>query len=110
MNIAKYSRAPSPPGLISDGTVKAKGNSRSHAENVFDQIEIDTDSETDDDSTISDIRELFNKARHLLCPSAFYRQITYLYAERKLMVFFLVHFVSTFNQPIPNSPLCTPKA
>jgi hypothetical protein len=30
-----------------------------------------------------------------LCPSSFYRHITYLYAERKLVVFFLVHFVST---------------
>jgi predicted ferric reductase len=55
-------------------------------------------SETDEDlsnSSDSDTRALFQKARQLLCPTRFYRQVTYLYAERKLMVFFLVHLVST---------------
>ncbi|CAJ1964502.1 unnamed protein product [Cylindrotheca closterium] len=40
-------------------------------------------------------KELFQKARILLNPSAFLRSATYLYAERKLLVFFLVHFVCT---------------
>jgi hypothetical protein len=53
-----------------------------------------TDGDTDDKNT-SGVEELFQKARHMLCPSTFYRHITYLYAERKLVVFFLVHFVST---------------
>jgi len=91
-------RAPSPPGSLRQGNsdnkiFKAKENSKSYSQRVFD--EISTDSESDDDSTIADVKELFHKARHLLCPTAFYRRITYLYAERKLMVFFLVHLVST---------------
>jgi hypothetical protein len=40
-------------------------------------------------------RDLFEKARQFLSPSAFYRVIVYLYAERKLMVFFWIHFVGT---------------
>jgi hypothetical protein len=63
-----------------------------------DNYETDTDPSTDgdtDDEDTSGVEELFQKARHLLCPSTFYRHITYLYAERKLVVFFLVHFVST---------------
>ena len=56
---------------------------------------VSTDGESDDEASISDVKDLFHKARLLLCPTEFYRQITYLYAERKLMVFFLVHFVST---------------
>lgn len=73
---------------------KTARKSRTHTEKGFDEVYA-TESESDDDSSISDIKELFAKARHLLCPTAFYRQITYLYAERKLMVFFLVHLVST---------------
>jgi superfamily II DNA helicase RecQ len=40
-------------------------------------------------------RDLFEKARQFLSPSAFYRFIVYLYAERKLVVFFWIHFVGT---------------
>lgn len=38
---------------------------------------------------------LFKKARQFLDPSNFYRTIMYLFAERKLIVFFGIHFVST---------------
>jgi hypothetical protein len=38
---------------------------------------------------------LFKKARQFINPSPLYRWIMYLYAERKLVVFFGIHFVST---------------
>jgi hypothetical protein len=38
---------------------------------------------------------LFEKARELLKPGRLSRFVTYLYAERKLLVFFLVHFICT---------------
>jgi hypothetical protein len=63
-----------------------------------DKYERDTNPSTDgdtDDADTSGVEELFQKARHMLCPSTCYKHITYLYAERKLVVFFLVHFVST---------------
>jgi hypothetical protein len=40
-------------------------------------------------------RAVFQKARHYLLPGPFYRAIVHLYAERKLLVFFWIHFVST---------------
>jgi hypothetical protein len=40
-------------------------------------------------------RAIFQKARHYLLPGPFYRAIVYLYAERKLLVFFWIHFIST---------------
>jgi len=72
--------------LVQRGTIETDSSSSSSS--------VD-DSETDDEKSISDVRELFQKARLLLCPTTFYRQVTYLYAERKLTVFFLVHLVST---------------
>mmetsp|Transcript_21141 Transcript_21141/g.51988 ORF Transcript_21141/g.51988 Transcript_21141/m.51988 type:complete len:329 (+) Transcript_21141:26-1012(+) len=64
-------------------------------DNAIKYNSVSTDAESDDEVSISDVKDLFHKARLLLCPTKFYRQITYLYAERKLMVFFLVHLVST---------------
>ena len=59
-------------------------------------IQSDSDDELfNDEESVSEVKNLFHKARLILCPTKFYHQITYLYAERKLMVFFLVHFVST---------------
>ena len=49
----------------------------------------------DDEPAVYDTKGLFQKARILLNPSALFRGMTYLYAERKLMVFFLVHLVAT---------------
>jgi hypothetical protein len=46
-------------------------------------------------SSIDTTADLFNRTRLLLNPSAFYRKMMYLYAERKLVVFFGIHFVST---------------
>jgi hypothetical protein len=40
-------------------------------------------------------RAFFQKARRYLLPGPFYRTIIHLYAERKLLVFFWVHFIST---------------
>jgi hypothetical protein len=40
-------------------------------------------------------RAIFEKARRYLLPGPFYRTIVHLYAERKLLVFFWVHFIST---------------
>lgn len=68
------------------------------AENTYYETETDSSTDgdlTDDDEDVSNVEELFQKTRHLMCPTKFYRRITYLYAERKLMVFFMIHFVST---------------
>ncbi|CAJ1961984.1 unnamed protein product [Cylindrotheca closterium] len=64
------------------------------SQQVFDKAN-STDSEMGVDKSVSHTRSLFQKAGQLLPPSKVYHLITYLYAERKLMVFFLVHFVST---------------
>lgn len=40
-------------------------------------------------------RNVFQKARHYLNPGACFRCTTYLFAERKLFIFFLVHFMCT---------------
>lgn len=40
-------------------------------------------------------REFFQKARKCLAPGALFRNIVRLYAERKLIVFFWIHFTST---------------
>lgn len=40
-------------------------------------------------------KETFGKAREFLRPGPFFRLCTYLYAERKLFVFFFVHFMCT---------------
>ena len=44
---------------------------------------------------MQDEREIFDKARQCLKPGPFFRFVTYLYAERKLIVFFLIHFMCT---------------
>ena len=40
-------------------------------------------------------KAVFRKARQLLDMGAIYRLVVYIYAERKLLVFFGIHFVST---------------
>ena len=40
-------------------------------------------------------RAVFEKARNLLNPSRFFRWIIYLYAQRKMNIFFFIHFAST---------------
>jgi hypothetical protein len=40
-------------------------------------------------------REIFQKARQYLNPGCFFRSIVYLFAERKIIVFFWIHFMST---------------
>jgi hypothetical protein len=40
-------------------------------------------------------KEIFDKVRQYLRPGPWFRFITYLYAERKLVIFFLVHFMAT---------------
>lgn len=42
-----------------------------------------------------EMRSLFHRAYLLLNPSALFRFATYLFAERKLVVFFWMHFLST---------------
>lgn len=63
---------------------------------------VDTESSTDSSSICSsdedfsqDDREIFEKARNNLNPSRFFRWIVYIYAQRKLNIFFCIHFVST---------------
>jgi hypothetical protein len=45
--------------------------------------------------SIDSERVIFSTAHSLLRPSAFYRYVIYLYAERKLMVVFSIHFIAT---------------
>lgn len=52
--------------------------------------EVDVDS----DAALKE-KAIFDKARHYLNPGMFFRFFTYLYAERKLLTFFCVHFVIT---------------
>ena len=40
-------------------------------------------------------RLIFNKAGQFLKPGPFFRLVTYLYAERKMVVFFLIHLTCT---------------
>jgi hypothetical protein len=56
-----------------------------------DQTSFDDSSDFSKDSD----QALFKKARQLLNTGCFYRSIMQLYAERKLVVFFGIHFVST---------------
>ena len=52
----------------------------------------------EDDSSSSLLQEkkaLFRKAYQALAPGPLFRFVVYLYGERKLMVFFLLHFVAT---------------
>jgi len=46
-------------------------------------------------STGTTVKNLFNKAYEYLNPGRAFRSVVYLYAERKLMVFFLTHFACT---------------
>ena len=76
---------------------------------VTDVDERSSDSSGDDDTTgcfqtlsegvqkarREEERAVFQKARQYLLPGPFYRAIVHLYAERKLLVFFCIHFVST---------------
>jgi hypothetical protein len=73
---------------------------RSHQDVTKDEdVALDTEcSRTADDSshsTLEEEREIFHKAREYLHPSFFFRFIIQLYAQRKMNVFFLVHFMST---------------
>ena len=45
--------------------------------------------------TSQDDKAIFKKARNHLNPSRFFRWITYLYAQRKMNIFFFIHFAST---------------
>ena len=49
----------------------------------------------DDDSSLQAERDIFQKAREYLRPSRFFRFWIQLYAQRKMTVFFLVHFFAT---------------
>ena len=54
------------------------------------------DNDTDEtDSSNSSNQSVFRKARKHLNPSGFFRWIIYLYAQRKLNIFFFIHFTST---------------
>ena len=67
-------------GSKDDSIMKSAASEQSRA-----RSEVSTDS----------AQAVFKKARQLMNPSPLYRWIMYLYAERKLVVFFGIHFVST---------------
>ena len=50
--------------------------------------------ESRDDDMQSE-RMIFERASQLLKPGPFFRLVTHLYAERKLVVFFSIHFMCT---------------
>jgi hypothetical protein len=55
----------------------------------------DERAETRRSSTTESIKCLFQKAYEYLSPGRTFRSTVYLYAERKLFVFFMMHFVAT---------------
>jgi hypothetical protein len=56
-----------------------------------------TQHSTDDsaDDKREEGRRIFEKASQYVNPGRFFRLVVHLYAERKLLVFFWIHFVST---------------
>ena len=52
-------------------------------------------SSVNSDSSRTNVKRLFKKAYEYLNPGKTFRAAAYLFAERKLMVFFLVHFAAT---------------
>lgn len=63
--------------------------------NNYEGDEIVLTSYDEDDLKMASTRCVFRKAADYLQPGPFYRTITNLYDERKLLVFFLMHFMST---------------
>lgn len=55
----------------------------------------DTSSCSSDNDCAETVRSLFSKAYALLNPSRLFRAVTYLYAERKLLVFYWCHCIAT---------------
>lgn len=83
------------------GTMNQRENQNSGPESTE---EVNNDTESSSDSSTSSIsgkdssqddRAVFEKARNLLNPSRFFRWVTYLYAQRKMNIFFFIHFTST---------------
>lgn len=54
-------------------------------------------SHSDVDDDIEQEKMIFDKARQYLTPGIFFRFFTYLYSERKLLVFFWIHFMCTMT-------------
>lgn len=93
-NVRKGNTAPPPPttpqsrqDIVEDvGIVRAKDDAECSR----------TDDESGgEDSSLEEEREIFQKAREYLHPSRFFRSIIGLYAQRKMNVFFLIHFMCT---------------
>ena len=55
----------------------------------------DAEQRNDDDDSLQEERDIFDKAREYLRPTRFFRLVIQLYAQRKMSVFFLVHFAAT---------------
>lgn len=51
--------------------------------------------ESDAETTCESMRDLFQKSYEFIKPGAFFRFVVNFYAERKLLVFFWMHFVAT---------------
>ena len=77
----------------------SSGEQSASASIPLDQIEtLKTETMSSIKSRQADMQEervIFEKARQFLKPGPFFRFVTYLYAERKLVVFFLIHFMCT---------------
>ena len=63
----------------------AKDANEAHIFNSYDEKDIQ----------IAGIRCLFSKAKQYLSPGPAFRSVIRLYAERKLLVFFMMHFMAT---------------
>jgi hypothetical protein len=61
----------------------------------YDERETATHADSSVASILEEERDLFEKARKYLIPSFFFRFVISMYAQRKMNVFFLVHFAST---------------
>lgn len=87
-------------------SASARPPSRSYASSwhrrFYDEDEDGTLSETSADSSTEgvgcdDVRSLFAKASSYLNPGRLFRSAVYLFGERKLFVFFMMHFACTMT-------------
>jgi hypothetical protein len=68
-----------------------------HLTDSFGSSEPSTEDEATDDLSIKEQeeRDFFRKARNCLDPGGLFRLIVHFYAERKMIIFFWIHFAST---------------
>jgi len=89
-------RARNNEGIMNQRDYKNSSSGYGKEENNDTESSSDSSAMSDSEKAFSqDDRALFEKARNHLNPSPFFRWIICLYGQRKLYIFFFIHFVST---------------